>query len=96
MSRISDTGDSAQGADIKDKAQAVGQNLRDLGSQVRDVAKEKYGQVSDQARDYYEQGRNMATEWEQGIESYVQQKPVQALLMAAGVGLLLGVLWKRS
>jgi len=25
----------------------------------------------------------------------VQEKPIQALLMAAGVGMLLGILWKR-
>jgi ElaB/YqjD/DUF883 family membrane-anchored ribosome-binding protein len=35
-------------------------------------------------------------EMEQSLEQYVQEKPIQALLMAAGVGLLLGILWKRS
>jgi ElaB/YqjD/DUF883 family membrane-anchored ribosome-binding protein len=93
--------------ELKDKAQEVGQNLRDLGGQVRDVAREKYEQVSGQARekyeqvagqarDYYEQGRDQAQQWEQTLESYVQEKPIQALLIAAGVGVLLGVLWKRS
>jgi ElaB/YqjD/DUF883 family membrane-anchored ribosome-binding protein len=35
-------------------------------------------------------------EMEQNLEQYVQEKPIQALLMAAGVGLLLGILWKRG
>ena len=30
------------------------------------------------------------------LEEYVQEKPIQALLIAAGVGMLLGLLWKRS
>ena len=30
------------------------------------------------------------------LEEYVQEKPIQSLLIAAGVGLLLGILWKRS
>jgi ElaB/YqjD/DUF883 family membrane-anchored ribosome-binding protein len=35
-------------------------------------------------------------EMEQSLEAYVQEKPIQALLMAAGAGLLLGMLWKRG
>jgi ElaB/YqjD/DUF883 family membrane-anchored ribosome-binding protein len=67
--------------------------LRDLGSQVRDQATERYNQLRDQAQNYYQQGRDRATEWEQSLESYVQEKPIQAVLMAAGVGVLLGLLF---
>jgi ElaB/YqjD/DUF883 family membrane-anchored ribosome-binding protein len=77
-------------------AQQVGQNIRDMGNQVRDVATERYNQLRDQAQNYYQQGRDRATEWEQGLETYVQEKPIQAVLIAAGVGVLLGLLWKRS
>ena len=56
----------------------------------------RYGQLRDQATDYYEQGRQRATEMEQSLEQYVHEKPIQSLLIAAGVGMLLGVLWKRS
>ncbi|HEX5244164.1 MAG TPA: hypothetical protein VFW23_12950, partial [Tepidisphaeraceae bacterium] len=67
-----------------------------LGGQVRDQAREKYEQLSNQAQEYYDHGREMAQQWEQSIESYVQEKPIQSLLIAAGVGMLLGILWKRS
>jgi ElaB/YqjD/DUF883 family membrane-anchored ribosome-binding protein len=94
MSRI---GDEANVGDaVQDKAQKATQNLRDLGNQVRDAATDKYNQFSEQAKDYYSQGKDAAQEFEQSLESYVQEKPIQALLIAAGVGLLLGVLWKRS
>ena len=99
MSRMDDSG-TQQGAgdqgQMRDTAQQVQENLRNLGSQVRDAATEKYGQLRDQATDYYEQGRQRATEMEQSLEQYVQEKPIQALMIAAGVGMLLGVLWKRS
>jgi ElaB/YqjD/DUF883 family membrane-anchored ribosome-binding protein len=85
-----------QGQGLADQAQQVGQNLRDLGGQVRDQAREKYNELSDSAREYYDQGRQKAQEWEQGLESYIQEKPLQAVLIAAGVGVLLGLLWKRS
>ena len=98
MSRMGDsTGQGTQGgAGLGEAAQQVTQNLRDLGGQVRDAAKEKYEQYAGQARDYYQQGRDTAQQWEQSLEGYVQEKPIQALLIAAGVGMLLGILWKRS
>jgi ElaB/YqjD/DUF883 family membrane-anchored ribosome-binding protein len=83
-------------ADLRDAASQVGENLRDLGGQVRDAARDKYEQVSGDARAFYDQGRDMAHEWEEGIESFVRDKPLQAVLIAAGVGLLLGTFWKRS
>ena len=52
--------------------------------------------VQRQAKGYYSQGREAAQQFEQSLEGYVQEKPIQALLIAAGVGLLLGVLWKRA
>jgi len=73
----------------------MGQQLRDLGGQVRDQATQRYEQLRDQATDYYEQGRQRAQEWEKSLEDYVHEKPLQAVLIAAGVGMLLGVLWKR-
>ena len=100
MSRMGDTtGGQGQGqgqGGIAEQAQQMGQQLRDLGGQVRDQAREKYNQLSDQAQEYYEQGRQKAQEWEESLESYIQEKPLQSVLIAAGVGVLLGLLWKRS
>ena len=97
MSRIGNEPNTGSGqGDLKGKASEVTQNLRDLGGQVRDVAREKYENLSGQAREYYEQGQSMAHEWEDSLESYVREKPLQALAVAAGVGVLLGILWKRS
>ena len=81
---------------LKESAAQVGENIRNIGSQVRDQATQQYDQLREQAGEYYEQGRQRAMEMEQNLEQYVQEKPIQALLMAAGVGLLLGILWKRS
>jgi ElaB/YqjD/DUF883 family membrane-anchored ribosome-binding protein len=91
MSRMGE----GQGQKMAEQAQEVGQNLRDLGGQVRDAAREKYQHLSEQAQDYYEQGKHKAQEWEEGLESYIQEKPLQAVLIAAGVGVLIGLLWKR-
>jgi ElaB/YqjD/DUF883 family membrane-anchored ribosome-binding protein len=99
MSRMNegDMNQGGQGAQaLRETAGQVQQGIRDMGSQVRDAAGEKFDELRQQANEYYEQGRQRATEWEQGLEQYVQDKPIQSLLIAAGVGMLLGVLWKRS
>ena len=96
-----DQGNQGQGG--AGAAGQVGKQIRDLGQQARQAATEKYdelrGQAQDyyqQAQDYYQQGREKAVEWEQGLEQYIHEKPLQAVLIAAGVGVVLGLLWKRS
>jgi len=83
----------------EDSVAGAAEKVRDQASQagqVRDAAREKYEELRDQAADYYEQGREKAHEWQHGVEQYVQEQPIKALLIAAGVGMLLGILWKRS
>src|SRR5580704_11502797 len=100
MSRMNTPGQGGDGGhageNLREKASEVKQNLRDIGGQVRDAANEKYEQVREQAGDFYRHGRETAQEWEHSLESFVQEKPLQAVLIAAGVGMLLGLLWKRS
>ena len=74
-------------------------NLKDsaveMGHNISDAAREKYGEVRDQASQYYKMGRDKASELEDGVETFIKEKPVQALLIAAGVGLLVGLMWRR-
>ena len=81
---------------LRDTAQQVGQQVRERAQQVRDQATEKYEQLRDQASQYYDMGRQRAEQIEGDLESYVREQPVKSLLIAAGVGLLLGILWKKS
>jgi ElaB/YqjD/DUF883 family membrane-anchored ribosome-binding protein len=84
------------GAQIREKASEIGQSVREIGSQVKGMAHEQVGHLRDRAQDYYQQGREKADEWRHDLESYVREQPMKSLLMAAGVGLLLGFLWRRS
>ena len=90
MSRMNnpETGGTAT-SQLRDKAQEVVGN-------VKDAANEQYEHLRDTAEEYYEMGRDTAQQRQRGLEEYVQEKPVKALLIAAGVGMLMGILWKRS
>ncbi|HEV8604173.1 MAG TPA: hypothetical protein VGQ99_02330 [Tepidisphaeraceae bacterium] len=108
MSRLdnpSNQGGSQAGAigQIKDKAQEAKEKLREMGSaaseqvnQLKESANEYYQQGREKAQEYYEQGRQKAMEMEQNLEAYVREQPLKAVMIAAGVGLLLGILWRRS
>ena len=96
MSRA-DSGNTAEGitSQIKDKASEVASNVRDTAAQLRDSATEQYQNAKDAASEYYQAGRDKAMQWEEQLETYVRQQPVKALLIAAGVGAIIGAIWKR-
>ena len=80
---------------LRDSARQVKQDVRELGSQMRDVAGAKIGDLKDQAADYYRRGKLRAQAMEEDAIDYIRARPVKSLLVAAGVGLLLGVFFRR-
>jgi ElaB/YqjD/DUF883 family membrane-anchored ribosome-binding protein len=67
-----------------------------MGTQIRDTAQEVGTRAQETAAQYYEQGRESLQELNQNVEARIREKPLQALLVAGGIGLLLGLLWRRS
>jgi ElaB/YqjD/DUF883 family membrane-anchored ribosome-binding protein len=65
------------------------------GTERRDQAQELIAQGKEIATEYYEEGRNQVLAWQQQLENQVREKPLQSLLVAAGVGLLFGLLRRR-
>jgi|HubBroStandDraft_4_1064222.scaffolds.fasta_scaffold658758_2 ElaB/YqjD/DUF883 family membrane-anchored ribosome-binding protein len=94
MSRIQDE-PQAHAEALKEKARDVQQSLRDLGGEAKATAVDAYGNLRNQAQDYIHQGKDYAQHWEQSLEDAVKERPLRAILIAAGAGMLLGLLWRR-
>ena len=47
------------------------------------------------ARTSFEDSREKAAAFEQGVESFIRENPIRALLYAAGAGVLLALLFGR-
>jgi len=81
--------------ELKEKAAQVGKDVLEMGGAVRDVAHEQFDHMRDRASGYVKHGREKVGKWEEELESYIQDNPIRSLLLAAGAGLLLGLLWRR-
>jgi ElaB/YqjD/DUF883 family membrane-anchored ribosome-binding protein len=52
-------------------------------------------QVGETAAHAYAEGREQLGAMEEYLEDSIRKKPLQSLMIAAGVGLLIGLLWKK-
>ena len=93
-------------ADMREQIRERGAQVQEMGTQVRDWAQEKGSQIKEGAQEAMQQvgtsasqladlGRETMGQLEEGLEDRIRNKPLQSVLIAAGVGMLLGLLWKR-
>ncbi|HWB53571.1 MAG TPA: hypothetical protein VG722_05240 [Tepidisphaeraceae bacterium] len=96
MSRMNDEKGQSATRELRDSASEVGRQVREMGGQAKDAAREQYNNLRDKASEYYGQGKEALDQYTDSVGQYIQEKPIKAILIAAGIGALLGMLWKRS
>ena len=102
--------DSAQTPDLPQQARELGTQVRDhvqeLGTQVRNWTQEVGGQLKEgtqealrqaetSASQLSAQGREAVGQLTKTLEDSVRAKPLQSVLLAAGVGMLVAFLWRK-
>jgi len=93
----------AAGTQVKETAQDVGtyvkETAQNIGTQVKETAQDMGAQAKEAMQaagtQAYEQGRESLQSLNRSIEGQIRQRPLQALLVAGGIGVLLGFLWQR-
>jgi len=68
---------------------------RDTAHEVRAHVSETAQHVSETASASYEQGRGQIAHVGQSLEEHMRGKPLQSVVMAAGLGMLLAFLGKK-
>ena len=81
---------------VKEGASEMLDGLRDMGDEVAQRARQGYETVRDSTADCMDQGRAKAREWEASIEHQIRAQPLTSLLVAVGVGFLVGAIWSRT
>ena len=77
------------------QAKEVTEDLQRMCGTVRDAAQEKLGQVGEKASEYCEQQQDKAHGTACACEQFLRQRPLMSVLLAAGIGWLLGRFWNR-
>ncbi len=85
------SGGTATGAAsaLSQTAQDYGRKISEAATHAKDIVSDKVSVVSDKIKDLQNQDLGELAE---NAKNYARQKPGQALLISAGVGLLLGLI----
>ena len=80
----------AQGAtrDVREQA-------REQGTQLQERAQEAMQQVGTVTSQLSDLSRTAMNQLEESLEDRIRNKPLQSVLIAAGVGMLFGLLWRK-
>jgi ElaB/YqjD/DUF883 family membrane-anchored ribosome-binding protein len=88
-----------RGAQVQEIAGEMSAQVRDWaqekGNQIKEGAQEAMQQVGASASQLAEMGRTTMHQLEGSLEDRIRSKPLQSVLIAAGAGMLLALLWKR-
>jgi ElaB/YqjD/DUF883 family membrane-anchored ribosome-binding protein len=70
-------------------------DMNERSGNMADKLRRAGGEMYDEVRDSFEHGRETMRHWEEGLERFIQEKPLRSVLIAAGVGWLIGAIWRR-
>ena len=86
---------SNDAAQFRKKLSALESDLKDLTKISRSLAGDTLGILKSNAGEYYTQGVEKAKSLEQDLELRIKESPIKALLVAIGLGFLVGLILRR-
>lgn len=87
---------STTGDQLGKQATELTRDLRKMGNTPRNAVHEKVGQVRENASQYCAEGRDNVHGVACPVEQFLRERPFPSALIVAGIGWLLGRLWKRG
>lgn len=95
MANSKESSFSKHAHEFREKAADIGHNVQELGKITKTMAGDAFGALGENASEYYEEGMKHAKNLEVSLEEKIKKNPLQSLLIAAGIGLVVGALWRR-
>ena len=80
---------------LRKQAKQVRKGLREMRGTAKDAAQEALQHIRENGSERYAQGRGKVYQAEHAVEHYIRQRPLKSVLIAAGVGVVLGGYWLR-
>jgi len=82
--------------DAKRSVHEIADRVQAAGGQAADYVRHQYDDLSGRARDTYNRTRDAVRDCEETTAGYVKQSPLTAILVALGIGVLIGLIWRHS
>jgi ElaB/YqjD/DUF883 family membrane-anchored ribosome-binding protein len=73
----------------------IGNSIHELGATAREVAADQIEAIQECASDMLDHGRQRIRNVGQSVESRLHAQPMKTVLVAVGVGILLGMIFSR-
>ena len=67
----------------------------DVGQSTRRAGVEEGSDLRAGVREYLNRSKEKLVEMEEGVEGFIQEHPIRSILIAAGVGVVIGALISR-
>ena len=79
---------------VKERAGQASAVVKEKAGQVSTAARESYGVAAERARHGYDKARKDLDHLTQDVNEYVRDNPGKSVLIAAGVGFLIGLIFR--
>ena len=80
---------------LRDKMAETRDNIVDMGHIAKETVQDKFHELQDRASAKYGEGKEKLHQFEESIVRSVRESPMKSVLIAAGIGLALGFIWRR-
>lgn len=73
----------------------IAENLQEIGRLTKKAALQSFRTIRKDAQNYIEQGQSELKDAEKKFKKNIQQYPIRSIMIAAGIGLGLGLLTRK-
>ncbi len=80
---------------LRDKLTETRDNIADVGHLAKEAATDSFHALRERASTSYDEGKEKLGEYRDQLADTVREAPMKSVLIAAGIGLALGFLWRR-
>ena len=83
------------GADLRDQVRVLGEDLKELARLTKTALGQKVEATKGAAHELVDRGRDKAAAYRDHVSDLTRKQPMKAVLIAAGVGAVLGLILGR-
>ncbi|HMQ21108.1 MAG TPA: hypothetical protein PKE00_01380 [Planctomycetota bacterium] len=82
-------------SDLQQQVRILGDDLKELSRATKDALQERAVAAKDAGVAALEKGKDTIEQYREKVESATREQPIKSVLVAAGVGAVLGILLAR-